>query len=171
MIKKQAIALYEEVDRLAFNPDVPMFFRQMQIADAPEIHAIETDIFPSPWSEAGFVNSVINGYNCWVLCEELTRQIAGYFILMTSIDEAHLLTIGLKAALHGKGYGRQLLDRVLQTAREHGMVSILLEVRPSNIGPFEMYKKYGFEEIGIRKKYYLNLDGTREDAIVMRKML
>ena len=105
------------------------------------------------------------------MCEEENREIAGYFILKTSIDEAHLLTIGLKSVFHGQGYGRKLLDRVLQTAREHGMVSILLEVRPSNTGPYNMYLKYGFEQIGIRKNYYRNLDGTREDAIVMRKML
>lgn len=171
MIKKYAINAYEETANLLDRQNIPMFFRQMLAEDAPEIHAIETDIFPSPWSEVGFITSVANGYNCWVMCEEENKKIAGYFILMTSIDEAHLLTIGLKSDLHGLGYGRKLLDRVLQTAREHGMVSILLEVRPSNTGPHNMYVKYGFQEIGIRKNYYRNLDGTREDAIVMRKML
>lgn len=150
---------------------IPMFFRQMRIEDADEIHAIETAVFPSPWSKAGFITSVDCGYNCWVMCEELTGCIAGYFILMTSIDEAHLLTIGLKADLHGMGYGRMLMDRAILTARAHGMVSMLLEVRPSNTGPLGMYIKYGFEEIGIRRNYYRNMDGTREDAIVMRGML
>ncbi len=170
MIKKE-IALYEETANLLSEPKVPMFFRQMVGADAPEVHAIETDVFPSPWSEMGIVNTVAQGYNCWVLCEEESRKIAGYFMLMTSIDEAHLLKIALKSSLHGKGYGRMLMDRVLQTAREHGMVSMLLEVLPSNTGPYNMYVKYGFEQIGIRKNYYINPDGTREDAIVMRKML
>ncbi|MCM1129027.1 MAG: ribosomal protein S18-alanine N-acetyltransferase [Alistipes senegalensis] len=150
---------------------IPMFFRQMRREDAGEIHVIETAVFPSPWSQAGFITSVDCGYNCWVMCEEQTGRIAGYFILMTSIDEAHLLTIGLKAALHGMGYGRMLMDRAMLTARAHGMVSMLLEVRPSNTGPLGMYRKYGFQQIGIRKNYYRNMDGTREDAIVMRVML
>lgn len=161
----------EETAGVEVPQGIPMFFRQMHIEDADEIHAIETKIFPSPWSKMGFVTSVDCGYNCWVMCEEATGSIAGYFVLMTSIDEAHLLTIGLKAALHGMGYGRLLMDRVILTARAHGMVSMLLEVRPSNIGPLGMYKKYGFQKIGIRKNYYRNLDGTREDAIVMRMML
>ncbi|NLC24665.1 MAG: ribosomal protein S18-alanine N-acetyltransferase [Oxalobacter sp.] len=171
MLRKHAIDTYEETAGMMPGADIPMIFRQMHIDDAFEIHAIETRIFPFPWSEAGFANSVAWGYNCQVMCEEANGRIAGYFILMTSIDEAHLLTIGLKASMHGMGYGRMLLDRAIQTAREHGMVSMLLEVRPSNIGPQEMYKKYGFREIGIRKNYYLDVDNTREDAIVMRMML
>jgi ribosomal-protein-alanine N-acetyltransferase len=171
MLGKYAIATYKETADMAPGPGIPMIFRQMSIEDVVEIHAIETDIFPFPWSEASFVNFVSQGYNCQVMCEGANGRIAGYFILMTSVDEAHLLIIGLKANLQGMGYGRVLLDRIIQTAREHGMVSILLEVRPSNIGPLRMYRKYGFKEIGIRKNYYLDVDNTREDAIVMRMML
>lgn len=171
MLRRHAIDTYEETADMVPGPDIPMIFRQMQIDDAFEIHAIETRIFPFPWSEAGFVNSVSWGYNCQVMCEQASGKIAGYFILMMSLDETHLLTIGLKASMHGMGYGRQLLDRAIQTAREHGTVSMLLEVRPSNTGPLQMYKKYGFREIGIRKNYYQDVDNTREDAIVMRMML
>jgi len=171
MQAKHAIATYKETADMMSRSDIPMLFRQMRTGDAAEIHAIETRIFPFPWSEAGFVNSVTWGYNCQVMCEENSGRIAGYFILMTSIDEAHLMTIGLRANLHGMGYGRMLLDRVILTAREHGMVSLLLEVRPSNTGPLEMYRKYGFSQIGIRKNYYVDVDNTREDAIVMRLTL
>lgn len=172
MLRKHAIAAYEETAAIAgAKLGIPMIFRQMRLEDASEVHAIEIEIFPSPWSEAGFANSVSFGYNCWVLCEEASGAIAGYFVLMTSLDEAHLLTVGLKADLHGMGYGRMLLERALQTAREHGMVSMLLEVRPSNTRPLEIYEKMGFKQIGQRKNYYLNRDHTREDAIVMRLML
>ena len=173
MLSKHAISAYEETAAMTDIPvaGIPMMFRQMRATDAPEVHAIEIEVFPFPWSEAGFVNAVGYGYNCWVMCEETTGKIVGYFILMTSIDEGHLLTIGLKASYQGLGYGRILLDRALTTAREHGMATMLLEVRPSNISALEMYKKYGFRQIGVRKNYYPDVDNTREDALVMRLML
>lgn len=172
MLKKQAIAAYEAA--AGFNPDelnMEMVFRRMLIDDTFEVHAIETQAFPFPWSESGFVNAVASGYHCWVMCDTSSGKIAGYFILMTAIDEAHLMTIGLKTNLHGMGYGRMLLDRAIQTAREYGMATMLLEVRPTNLGPLEMYKKYGFKQIGLRKNYYPDVDNTREDALVMRLML
>lgn len=174
MLKKEAINAYENSIELGEKMNIPMYFRQMKIQDSAELHGIEVTIFRppwTPWSENGFITSVKAGYNCWVMCEEETQKIAGYFILMTAIDESHLLTIGIRRDLQGFGYGRKLLDCAIQTAVEHGNVTMLLEVRPSNRGAFKMYKKYGFKEIGLRKKYYLNLDGEREDAIVMRKSL
>jgi ribosomal-protein-alanine N-acetyltransferase len=68
----------------------------------------------------------------------------------------------------GEGLGRYLLDRAAQRAREQGMLSILLEVRPSNERALHVYKQYGFAEIGRRKGYYPAHEGRREDAIVMR---
>lgn len=174
MLKKEAINAYENTIQMAEKMDIPMYFRQMQEEDSKELYDIEIDIFRppwTPWSENGFITSVKAGYNCWLMCEDQTRKIAGYFILKTAMDESHLLTIGLRRDLQGFGYGRKLLDCAIQTAKVHGNVTMLLEVRPSNVGAFKMYKKYGFKEIGLRKKYYLNLDGQREDAIVMRKSL
>jgi ribosomal-protein-alanine N-acetyltransferase len=170
MSTRHAIAVYTETAGMISTPPpgIPMTFRQMLMSDTSEVHAIETEIFPAPWSEAGFGNAVSFGYNCWVMCEEASGRIVGYFVLKTSTEESHLLTIGLTARLHGMGYGRMLLDRAIQTAREHGMVTMLLEVRPSNAIPLAMYRKYGFKEIGVRKNYYSNPDRTREDALVMR---
>jgi ribosomal-protein-alanine N-acetyltransferase len=48
------------------------------------------------------------------------------------------------------------------------MTSILLEVRPSNKRALEVYQRYGFARIGLRKGYYPAANNTREDAIVMR---
>jgi ribosomal-protein-alanine N-acetyltransferase len=51
------------------------------------------------------------------------------------------------------------------------MASILLEVRPSNERALQVYRRYGYEEIGRRKGYYPAHEGRREDAIVMRYVL
>ncbi|MDR1311531.1 MAG: ribosomal protein S18-alanine N-acetyltransferase [Burkholderiaceae bacterium] len=162
-------AAHSEADKA--RGGMNLFFRQMTISDAEEIYAIERTVFTFPWSRAGFVNAVDFGYNCWVLCEKESRKIAGYFVLMTATDEGHLLTIALRKDLHGRGYGRILLNRAVLTAREHGMVTLFLEVRPSNTQAYSLYVRNGFQQVGIRKEYYPADNQQREDAIVMRLRL
>jgi len=60
------------------------------------------------------------------------------------------------------------LDKIVAVAKEHGMTSVLLEVRPSNERALAVYKRYGFTQIGLRKGYYPDANNMREDAIVMR---
>ncbi len=97
--------------------------------------------------------------------------LAGYFLIMLALDEAHLLNITVRRDLQGQGLGRMLLDKVAAIAREKGMRSVLLEVRPSNVHALAMYERYGFSRIGQRKGYYPAAHNTREDAIVMRLMV
>ena len=98
-------------------------------------------------------------------------ELAGYFLLMAAVDEAHLLNVSVAADRQGQGLGRYLLDKVAACARGLGAESILLEVRPSNLRALKVYQRYGFVEIGRRKAYYPAHNGQREDAIVMRYVL
>lgn len=142
----------------------------MVAADVDEVLALEQSVFPHPWSRANFVDSLASGYDAWVLREE-GGALAGYFILMFAVDEAHLLDVALSAAHQRAGLGRYLLDSATARARRMGMESMLLEVRPTNERALAVYRAYGFSEIGRRKGYYPAHEGTREDAIVMRIQL
>jgi ribosomal-protein-alanine N-acetyltransferase len=144
--------------------------RPMIVGDVDEVHALECSVFPHPWSRANFMDSLASGYDAWVL-REPAGALAGYFLLMYAVDEAHLLDLGVAAPLHGRGVGRYLLDRIAALSRAQHMASILLEVRPSNTRALEVYRRYGYEEIGRRKGYYPAHEGRREDAIVMRYVL
>jgi ribosomal-protein-alanine N-acetyltransferase len=144
--------------------------RPMVVGDVDEVHALECSVFPHPWSRANFMDSLASGYDAWVL-REPAGALAGYFLLMYALDEAHLLDVAVAAPLHGRGVGRYLLDRIAARARAQRMASILLEVRPSNTRALEVYRHYGYEEIGRRKGYYPAHEGRREDAIVMRYVL
>jgi ribosomal-protein-alanine N-acetyltransferase len=139
----------------------------MVVADVDEVHALEQSVFPHPWSRANFLDSLASGYDAWVLREQ-GGALAGYFLLMYAVDEAHLLDVALAASRQRAGLGRYLLDRATARARQQGMESMLLEVRPSNLRALAVYRAYGFTEIGRRKGYYPAHEGQREDAIVMR---
>jgi ribosomal-protein-alanine N-acetyltransferase len=142
----------------------------MVVDDVDDVHALECSVFPHPWSRANFVDSLASGYDAWVL-REPGGALAGYFLLMYALDEAHLLDVAVAAERHGTGLGRYLLDRIAARARERDMASILLEVRPSNVRALQVYRRYGYAEIGRRKGYYPAHEGRREDAIVMRYVL
>lgn len=153
-------------EKLACVPDsAPL--EAMQAEDLPAVLEIENAVYPHPWSRANFLDSLYGGHEAWVLRDD-KRALLGYFLIMLIVDEAHLLNISVRGDLHGRGIGRLLLGKVAQMAREKGMVSILLEVRPSNVRAIRLYERFGFEQIGRRKAYYPAADNTREDAVVMR---
>ena len=139
----------------------------MTLEDVDEVHALECSVFPHPWSRANFSDSVHAGYDAWLL-RDAGGELAGYFLLMYALDEAHLLDVAVAGARHGTGLGRHLLETVCARAKEMGAESVLLEVRPSNERALAVYRRFGFAEIGRRKGYYPAHEGKREDAIVMR---
>lgn len=144
-----------------------MHFQRMHVDDLADVLVIENAVYPFPWTRGNFLDSLYSGYDAWLL-REASGQLAGYFLLMTAVDEGHLLNISVRRDLHGKGLGRMQLGKVVAICREKGMSSVLLEVRPSNQRALAVYLRYGFVQIGKRKGYYPAANGTREDAIVMR---
>jgi len=145
--------------------------RPMVVADVDAVHGLECSVFPHPWSHGNFIDSLSSGYDAWVLVDADGSSLVAYFLLMYAVDEAHLLDVAVAAGRQGAGIGRRLLDRIAARSRDKGMASIFLEVRPSNGRALQVYRRYGYSEIGRRKGYYPAHEGTREDAIIMRLAL
>ena len=99
---------------------------------------------------------------------ERDREVlAGYFVALLGVEEAHLLNVAVHPRLQGQGWG-QLLLRQLQTwAVLHGARQIWLEVRDSHPRARQVYERWGYVEMGRRKDYYPALGGGREAATVM----
>lgn len=145
-------------------------FAPMKVEDLDEVLTIEKDVYPHPWTRGNFLDSLYSGYETWTL-REPSGGLAGYFLMMLAVDEAHLLNISVRRDLQGLGVGRLQLDKVMTVALEKGAQSVLLEVRPSNLRALKVYRRYGFDEIGRRKGYYPAQGNVREDAIVMKVFL
>ncbi len=144
-----------------------LHFAPMTAAEVDEVHALECSVFPHPWSRANFSDSLASGYDAWT-ARDADGVLTAYYILMHAVDETHLLDVAVAAGRQRQGLGRHLLDRIGARSREQGMASVLLEVRPSNERALDVYRRYGYREIGRRKGYYPAHGGLREDAIVMR---
>ena len=103
-----------------------------------------------------------------------TEPLIGYFVLMAAVDEAHLLNVSVATAWQGQGHGLFLLRQATSLAADYKASSVILEVRPSNVRALAVYRRFGFREHGLRRRYYpasSDDQQAREDAIVMRLAL
>jgi tRNA threonylcarbamoyladenosine biosynthesis protein TsaB len=141
----------------------------MRHEDIASVMAIENQAYPFPWTAGNFKDSINAGYEAFLLKEHGT--IIGYMVWMRVVDEAHLLNITLSPARQGHGLGSWMMRHFLAQAQAQHLKELMLEVRPSNPRAISMYRKYGFEQIGLRKGYYPAGPTQREDAVVMRRTL
>jgi tRNA threonylcarbamoyladenosine biosynthesis protein TsaB len=128
---------------------------------------LEAQVQSFPWTRGNFADALAAGYGAWVLRRD--GKLAGFCIVMSAPDVAHLLVIAVARKLHRQGLGGILLDWCEQQARERGLEGVLLEVRPSNEPAIGFYKRHGYLQIGVRRGYYPAEKGGREDALVMQK--
>jgi len=129
-----------------------------------EIVKIENRCHLTPWTNKNFIDS----YGAKNLFKVLKNEndIIGYYIALFALDECELLNITIKSELQKKGLGELMLRDLFNECRKANIVNIFLEVRKSNLLAIQLYKKNGFNEIGVRNNYYQNKDG-KEDAILM----
>ena len=138
--------------------------RGMERDDLPGVLAIERENYQYPWGEGIFRDCMRVGYYCRVLV--LDEELLGYGILSVIAGEAHILNICISKKLHRHGLGQKMLDHLVSLARKSSAVIVFLEVRPTNTGAIALYRANGFDQIGVRKKYYASRQG-REDALVL----
>lgn len=137
-------------------------------ADLDWVVANEAELHPYPWSRGNFADSLGAGYSAWIQLADGQRS--AYAVVLSVLDEAHLLNISVVRSLQGRGLGAAFLSFLCARARENGATQFFLEVHPSNKPAHALYERMGFEQIGHRKGYYPAPNG-REDAIVMRLAL
>lgn len=130
--------------------------------DIEAVHQIEEDSFPAPWRREFFESELTaSGRHC--LVAKRGGRVVGYLFSMFLFDEMHVNKIAVIAHERRRGVARELMDRGIAFARQHGIRTITLEVRQSNDGAIEFYRGLEFRSSYIRPRYYP--DG--EAAVVM----
>ena len=90
--------------------------------------------------------------------------IIGFAGIWVMADEAHLTNIAVRKRYQRQGIGELLLIAIIDLATELKASIVTLEVRASNTTAQNLYTKYGFTGVGLRRGYYTD---NREDAIIM----
>ena len=140
--------------------------RPMTESDLDWVVANELELHTSPWTRGNFTDALDAGYASRVLSED--DRPVGYAVVLLVLDEAHLLNLSVVRSRQGAGLGRHFLSQLADESRGLGARQFFLEVRPSNEAAQALYRGFGFQAIGRRKRYYPAPNGGREDAIVMR---
>jgi len=125
-----------------------------------ELSDLHKKCFPeSPWSDKDFAELKQSG------CEIIMSQNA-FIVWRVTLDEAEIITIGVAPEQRRTGIATAMLRIIEKTLKEQQVKKLFLEVSSQNIAGINMYKKQGFNQVGIRPKYYV---GT--DALIMEKDL
>lgn len=138
--------------------------RKMTLEDVPAVVDLDQKSFSLPWPERSFRFELTDNpaSRCWVA--EFDRKVVGMIVVWLVVDEAHVATIATHPDFRRQGIAKRLLSHALRKLSDQGAHSSFLEVRESNTAAQEMYRKFGYEETGRRRRYYKDND---EDAILM----
>ena len=136
----------------------------MAITDLDQVTELDRASFSLPWPESSFKYEIEKNEasRCWVA--ESGSKIVGMIVTWLIVDEVHVATFAVSPTLRRQGIAQRLLTHTLMDAYKHGARKAFLEVREGNLPARGLYKKFGFEEAGLRKKYYQD---NGEDAVMM----
>jgi [ribosomal protein S18]-alanine N-acetyltransferase len=139
-------------------------FRNMNIEDIDAVLNIEHNSFATPWSRDAFYNELTNNrFAIYIVLEE-NQNVIGYCGAWVVIDEAHITNIAILPEFRGRKLGKALLTKLMEISKELGAKKMTLEVRKSNHVAQGLYRKLGFIDGAVRKRYYID---NQEDALVM----
>lgn len=175
------------INQLEADPRIPFIVQPMQVGDIPEVMTIEKDSFPTPWSATAYRHALAqNELSRFIVTrkrespgmpirtrwfERWSRRskrrlspVVGYGGFWLLEDEAHISTIAVRPDWRGHGLGELLLAAMIGLAASLKARFVTLEVRAFNLVAQNLYRKYLFEQIGLRRCYYRDND---EDALIM----
>lgn len=141
----------------------------MLLEDLPQVIALDQRSFSLPWPESSFKYELeVNELSrCWVAeieASEMQPVIVAMIVIWLIVDEAHIATIAVHPEYRRQKIAQRLLAYTLMDAYHSGAVKSFLEVRRGNQPAIKMYLRFGFREVGVRKKYYQD---NGEDAVLM----
>lgn len=133
-----------------------------------DVWELEKLCFDDPWTLNSFEAELNNNISEYIVAiDEETGTVAGYGGVWFMYDCADITNIAVAPKMRRGGLGEKILTLLTDISKERGMMSITLEVRASNEPAIALYKKCGFVECGLRKRYYQG----NEDALLMSKTL
>lgn len=140
--------------------------RKMTVEDIPAVAELERECFSEPWSEKSLQDSLALDTTCFLVAEEET--VLGYVGMYRSFEEGEITNVAVTTNARRKQIGSKLLEELHFAAAECAIERIILEVRESNEAAIGLYRRMGYESIGIRKNFY---SFPTENAILMEKRL
>ena len=167
--------------------------RPMTEADIAQVAEIEHQSFPTSWPQTAYRRELANHLARYLVIvdrteppvrdsgpaprhsffsfwrrkpqpQNTTDYVVGYVGVWLMVDQAHVVAIAVRESYRRRGLGELLLSEAIDLAMANGQESVTLEVRRSNWSAQQLYEKYRFFKVGVRKRYYTD---NHEDALIM----
>ena len=142
-----------------------MMFVKMEQAHVAQVAELEKLCFSDPWSENSVASELNNPLSLWLVALEGER-VAGYVGSQSVMGESDMMNVTVHPDFRRQGIGEKLVLELVRELKGAGNRCLSLEVRASNEPAISLYQKLGFQQVGLRPKYYRN---PREDALILRK--
>lgn len=142
-----------------------VLIEKADVSAAHDIYEIGTLCFSDAWREETVLHDMEGPQSEYFIARQ-DGKIAGYGCFWFVADEGQLVNIGVRPEWRKKGLGALILEAGLKEAAERHMKTLFLEVRVSNEEAQRLYRKYGFQVLGLRKGVY---DLPREDGYIMSR--
>jgi [ribosomal protein S18]-alanine N-acetyltransferase len=150
---------------------VTVRLRPMRPGDLAAVLDLERALFPDDaWSPGMFETEIaMEGQGRHYVAAEEGNKLVGYAgMMLPGGRQAEVLTLAVDAGHWGQGIGSALLTDLLGEAARRDCTEVFLEVRADNPRAQDLYQRFGFGKIGVRRGYY---QPSGVDAIVMRRAL
>lgn len=125
---------------------------------------LETE-FDNFWTY-NILKNELNNPHSKIIVAKINDEIVGFSSVSILLDTAEITNIVIKKIYRGKGFSSVLLKEIIDTAKSNNCKYLNLEVNSNNIIAINLYKKFNFKQVGLRKNYY-----TNGDAILFTKNL
>ena len=147
------------------SPHLPVvLLRPMRLEDIEHVSRLERRCYALPWSSSAYATEVGNPSAYYTVATEPDNTIVGYAGMWVIMDELHITTIAVDPVQRGRKIGERLLLDLIEEGMARGAERATLEVRERNTVAHNLYLKYGFEDVAIRKNYYSD---NGENALIM----
>lgn len=137
-----------------------MEISNMTLEDFYQIEPVFITEFDDFWKPENLKSELKNLNSKYIVAKE-NGLVVGFAGIWFSVDDAHITNIVVRKSYRHKGIGNALLKVLIELGK--AKESLTLEVNTQNEIAQKLYLKYGFENLGVRKKYY----GDTQDAYIM----
>ena len=128
-------------------------------------HELDKQAFnATAWSLSTFWSELTQRNRYYLALVDEKKEIMGFGGIAFNGADADIQTMVIKPEFQKKGYGKQLLDALLEKVKENNSKRVFLEVVAENKPAISLYLSRTFEQIAKRSNYYP--DGS--DAVIMQ---
>lgn len=139
----------------------------------PEVVALDQRNLGGLWSLSGYQREIESPNSDLLVLQQVPHTalgedsppppILGVGCAWAILEECHITLLAIDQPYRGQGLGQALLFTLLNCAHQRQLERATLEVRPSNAAALQLYRKFGFRDVGRRRHYYS--DG--EDGLIL----